>query len=127
MKPFETINVIPFIDIMLVLLAIVLTTASFITQGKIKIDLPNGDQSQTEVKLETIEIKVTPNGDLFYQDNPTTLSALDSTLEGLNLETPLLLKIDKQANFEGFIEILNLTKRYHLNNIAIATHESSSR
>ena len=36
MKKFDEINIIPFIDIMLVLLAIVLITASFISQGKIQ-------------------------------------------------------------------------------------------
>jgi biopolymer transport protein ExbD len=40
MKRFDQINMIPFIDIMLVLLAIVLTTASFISQGMIPLDLP---------------------------------------------------------------------------------------
>ena len=38
MKKFDEINIIPFIDIMLVLLAIVLVTASFISQGKIKVN-----------------------------------------------------------------------------------------
>ena len=41
MKKFDQINVIPFIDIMLVLLAIVLTSASFISQGKIPVTPPH--------------------------------------------------------------------------------------
>ena len=40
MKKFDQINVIPFIDIMLVLLAILLMTATFIAQGKIDVNLP---------------------------------------------------------------------------------------
>ncbi len=40
MKRFDQINVIPFIDIMLVLLAIVLTTATFISQGRLDINVP---------------------------------------------------------------------------------------
>lgn len=40
MKKFDQINVIPFIDIMLVLFAIVLTTASFISQGVISVNPP---------------------------------------------------------------------------------------
>ena len=39
MKKFDEINIIPFIDIMLVLLAIVLVTASFISQGKIQVNV----------------------------------------------------------------------------------------
>ena len=39
-KKFDSINVIPFIDIMLVLLVMVLTTATFIKQGVIPVNLP---------------------------------------------------------------------------------------
>ena len=39
-EKFDEINIIPFIDIMLVLLAIVLITASFISQGKIQVNVP---------------------------------------------------------------------------------------
>ena len=45
MKKFDEINIIPFIDIMLVLLAIVLITASFISQGKIQVNVPKASAS----------------------------------------------------------------------------------
>ncbi|MEE9104639.1 biopolymer transporter ExbD, partial [Helicobacter pylori] len=37
----DGLNIVPFIDIMLVLLAIVLSVSTFIAQGKIKVNLPN--------------------------------------------------------------------------------------
>lgn len=42
----EGLNVIPLIDIMLVLLAIVLSVSTFIAQGSIKIDLPNSESAE---------------------------------------------------------------------------------
>jgi len=47
-KRFDQINVIPFIDIMLVLLVMVLTTATFIKQGVIPVELPHAKGSQKE-------------------------------------------------------------------------------
>ena len=44
-EKFDEINIIPFIDIMLVLLAIVLVTASFISQGKIKVNVPKASST----------------------------------------------------------------------------------
>jgi len=44
MKKFDSINVIPFIDIMLVLLAIVLTTATFVANGQLDIALPSSSR-----------------------------------------------------------------------------------
>lgn len=49
---FDDINVVPFIDIMLVLLVIVLTTASFIQTGLIKLDLPTSSSKIEEKKNE---------------------------------------------------------------------------
>lgn len=40
MKRFDQINMIPFIDIMLVLMAVVMTTASFVEIGLIDVNLP---------------------------------------------------------------------------------------
>ena len=52
-KRFDSINVIPFIDIMLVLLVMVLTTATFIKQGVIPVALPTAKASTKEdVKKE---------------------------------------------------------------------------
>ncbi|OYV24794.1 MAG: energy transducer TonB, partial [Halothiobacillus sp. 20-54-6] len=53
MRRFDQINVIPFIDIMLVLLAIVLTTATFIAQGEISVNLPEAKSAQP-VSIEPV-------------------------------------------------------------------------
>ena len=124
MKRFETINVIPFIDIMLVLLAIVLTTATFIAQGKIKINLPVSSASDTSTAQTPVEIKVSESGAFFMHNKSITLEALDQELSKLTVATPLLLKVDKNAQFDLFITLLNLTERYQLKNIAIATQSS---
>ena len=42
----DGLNVVPFIDIMLVLLAIVLSISTFIAQGKIKVSLPNAKNAE---------------------------------------------------------------------------------
>lgn len=71
MKKFDEINIIPFIDILLVLLAIVLITASFISQGKIQVNVPKASKtvafkSDDLAKLLT----VTHDGKYFSMINP---------------------------------------------------------
>ena len=44
-RELDQINVIPLVDVMLVLLVIVLTTATFITTGQIPVDLPTAKQA----------------------------------------------------------------------------------
>lgn len=50
MKKVESMNVVPFIDIMLVLLVIVLTTASFVQTSKLPISIPQVDKDSTDSK-----------------------------------------------------------------------------
>lgn len=58
MKRFDQINVIPFIDIMLVLLAIVLTTATFVAQGRIPLQLPEAEHAAQPVNEKPMEISI---------------------------------------------------------------------
>ena len=56
-KEFDNINVIPFIDIMLVLLTIVLTTSTFIAPGAIPMELPQvSDQQAGTLRSISVEI-----------------------------------------------------------------------
>ncbi len=110
MKKFDTINVIPFIDIMLVLLAIVLATASFISQGKIEVNVP---QSQT--------ITITKDGAFFYQDKMITLAALDETLGKMTTERKITIKIDAQTDFQQFVHITDLLTKYSLKKVTVIT------
>ena len=62
MRPISTMNVIPFIDVMLVLLAVVLTTATFVAQGKIPVALPDAASADQLPVTQPIEITVSDDG-----------------------------------------------------------------
>ena len=66
LKKFDSINVVPFIDIMLVLLVIVLTTATFVAKGIIPVDLSEGKSSQKLTKNKELTITIKQNGDIFF-------------------------------------------------------------
>lgn len=70
-KKFDEINIIPFIDIMLVLLAIVLITASFISQGKIQVNVPKAS-STVAFKSDDLAklLTVTEQGEIFLMISP---------------------------------------------------------
>lgn len=76
-KPFETMNVIPFVDIMLVLLTIVLTTSSFIASGRIPVNLPRASKSVTEAD-KAVVIELSAAGGVYFNGRPATLESLGS-------------------------------------------------
>lgn len=62
-KPMAEINVVPYIDVMLVLLVIFMVTAPMLTQG-VKVDLPEttSDPIQADKDVESIVVSVDSNG-----------------------------------------------------------------
>lgn len=74
MKRFDQINMIPFIDIMLVLLAIVLTTATFVSQGLIEVNLPNAQQvSEAPGDKEPLKLRLMPKMSCFLLAKSSTM------------------------------------------------------
>ena len=69
-KEISYINAIPLVDIMLVLLAIVLTTATFITQGAIRVDLPQSASKDRVEEKENLVITITGEDRIFLDDRP---------------------------------------------------------
>ena len=121
MKPMSTMNVIPFIDIMLVLLAIVLTTATFVAQGKIPVTLPKASEAQPLQLHQPVELTVSDVGSLFIDGQEVTLDSLTQRLAQLHKDTPMLLRVDEKAHFQHFVAIIDLLKAAQLNNASIAT------
>ena len=124
MKPVCTINVIPFIDIMLVLLAIVLTTATFIAQGKLEIDLPEASGKEAPMKEERVELAIDRGEQLYYQEQPVDLKGLRARLGDLSPTTPIVLRVDTEVPFGRFVAVVDILKLEQLDRLTILTKEA---
>ena len=124
MKRFDQINVIPFIDIMLVLLAIVLTTASFIAQGIIPINLPVAESStKIESIEESVEIAVDKDGIIHLDSDVIHRHTLDQRLAMLDRNTRLVLRVDASAEFGAFVFVIDGLKKHGLERLSIVTRQ----
>lgn len=122
MKKFDEINIIPFIDIMLVLLAIVLITASFISQGKIQVNVPKASQtvafkSDDLAKLLTVNAE----GKIFFNDKPIERAELEKEIAGWDKDQKVTLKVDAESSFQNFVSITDLMAKNNIRNVAIVT------
>ena len=123
MKRFDQINVIPFIDIMLVLLAIVLTTASFIATGKLDIDLPEAQAPAMPSPEQVVELAINRDNQIFIDQQLVMLEALQPQLENLAKDTTIELKIDEAVPFGRFVVVMDILKRNQLENLSIITRQ----
>jgi biopolymer transport protein ExbD len=121
MKRMDTINVIPFIDIMLVLLAIVLTTATFLVEGRLDIRLPKATAAPKPDVTERVEIAIGRDGEYYLDAAPVEAEPLAQRLSALGPETAIVLRVDAQARFERFVAVVDLLKARGLERVSILT------
>lgn len=119
-KEFDYLNVIPLVDVMLVLLTIVLTTSSFIASGAIPLSLPKAAQSR-EAALKSLTIEIDPSSTIYFNAQPVSLSALSAQLQPLTRTTPVLIRADRTIPLQGFIEVLDLVKQIGFNKVSVQT------
>jgi len=124
MKPLSTMNVIPFIDVMLVLLAIVLTTAVFVAQGRIPVNLPVADSADPLQPETSVEIAVDADGVLHVDGRVQDLQAFAGLVDGLAPQTRLLLRVDEAVAFRHFVAVVDVLKAAGHRNIPIVTERA---
>ncbi|WQR71659.1 TonB system transport protein ExbD [Helicobacter pylori] len=119
----DGLNVVPFIDIMLVLLAIVLSISTFIAQGKIKVSLPNAKNAEKSQPNDqkVVVISVDDHDNIFVDDKPMNLEALSAVVKQTDPKTLIDLKSDKSSRFETFISIMDILKEHNHENFSIST------
>ncbi|GAA6948550.1 TonB system transport protein ExbD [Helicobacter pylori] len=119
----DGLNVVPFIDIMLVLLAIVLSISTFIVQGKIKVSLPNAKNAEKSQPNDqkVVVISVDEHDNIFVDDKPMNLEALSAVVKQTDPKTLIDLKSDKSSRFETFISIMDILKEHNHENFSIST------
>ena len=121
LKKYDSINVIPFIDVLLVLLAIVLLTSTFITKGIIPVSLPNSNNADNLKPDKEIVLVIQENGDLFIEDRPETLENIEQIILKSSKETPIHINTDKNSKFESFVQVLDMLKKHSYSNVSIVT------
>lgn len=77
-RPMAEINVVPYIDVMLVLLVIFMMTTPLLAQG-VKVDLPQAAAKQIQAKTQPIIVSVNAQGQYFLNIAAQPQAAIDQT------------------------------------------------
>ncbi|WP_394954733.1 TonB system transport protein ExbD [uncultured Helicobacter sp.] len=119
----DGLNVIPLIDVMLVLLAIVLSISTFIAQGQIKVELPSSNQQSAPNDSPTVLLSIDKEGNIFFDSASVDLPTLRDKIFALDNKTLLKLEIDKSSKFETFVQVADILKEKGHENVSIATSQ----
>ena len=116
-KPMSEINVVPYIDVMLVLLIVFMVTAPMLNQG-IEVDLPeaNNEPLNIDENLETLVVSITFDGEYFLSIGATGEERQSVTLDTVgmrvgqilsaNPDIQVLVEGDADANWSAMITLI---------------------
>ena len=126
MKKVDSLNLVPFIDVVLVLLVIILSTTSFISNDLINIDTPTIQDSNggTNLNNEDKVISIDKNGDLFFENKKVNLEEFKSLISALPKDTNIVINGDKDSNFNSFISVMEALQNLEYKNLFILVDEN---
>ena len=131
-KPIAEINVVPYIDVMLVLLIIFMVTAPLLTEG-VKIDLPQTDANQIDFNPESPEpfiLTVDEDGQLYIDDLAKTdeeVSIYAAALYRNKPTTDFLVRGDKDALYDHIIRAMVLLKDAGIETVSLVTEREQTK
>ncbi|MBS0394771.1 MAG: biopolymer transporter ExbD [Proteobacteria bacterium] len=114
------INVVPLVDVMLVLLIIFIITVPVATKA-VRVNLPVNFNQPTETKPENINISVDFAGQIYWNDNPTNLDKLAEMARAEAVKDPqpeVHIRADKRVTYNYVGDVLTTLQRNYLLKVA---------
>jgi biopolymer transport protein ExbD len=109
---------------MLVLLVMVLTTATFVKQGIIPVDLPEAKKaSKKQDNKKELTIYIKANGDMYIDKEKVQKEQLKIKLSSIPKTQTVVLRSDKNSTFQDFVTVMNVLKNIGHENLYIVTKE----
>jgi biopolymer transport protein TolR len=129
-KPMAEINVVPYIDVMLVLLVIFMVTAPLLTPG-VKVDLPQAAASAVDnPDRETLVVTVDRKGKLFLDEREIGSEALQAKVAAIlrvRPQTPVLIRGDRQAAYNDVVQTMVLLQAAGAPSVGLVTQPPGNR
>ncbi|GGY69680.1 biopolymer transporter ExbD [Cellvibrio zantedeschiae] len=112
-KDMSDINMTPLVDVMLVLLIIFIIAVPVITHS-VKVDLPRADNTLNDIKPETINLTVTADGKIHWNETDITEQELQSRLSAESTKQPqpeIHIRGDRKVAYEHVMKVMASVQR----------------
>ena len=117
------INMIPLIDVMLVLLVIFIITAPLMTHA-VKVNLPVAASQPNEVKPETINLSIKADGSVYWNANPVDAAAWQARMDAAAQQTPqpeIHIRADGDLAYRNVAQIMANAAQAGLSKLSFIT------
>ena len=126
------INLIPFIDVLLVILIFLMLTTTYGRLTQLDMQLPKADSGQQESKPNEIRVSVSSDGRYVVQKvaiNPSDVVALTTALSQAAKESPqalVVISADAQASHQSVIQVLEAAQKSGLQHLTFSAQSRTS-
>jgi biopolymer transport protein ExbD len=113
-KPLSEINIIPLVDVMLVLLVLFIITAPLLTPSAVNIDLPEVNSEVRPNHLHSVSVAIDKTGQLFWEEERIEEKELVLRLKKLSTQQPppeLHLRVDKMTPYQRLAKVMAEAQR----------------
>ena len=123
--PMAEINIIPLVDVVLVLLIIFMATTAFVKESGLKMELPTAKSTETRQDDQTdLSIALTSDGKVYLNAKASNLGEVERAMRqaaARSHATPVILKGDKDIAYWRIIEVMDMAKQAGLPKVALGT------
>ncbi|MBK9022072.1 MAG: biopolymer transporter ExbD [Sulfuritalea sp.] len=118
------INMVPLIDVMLVLLVIFIVTAPLLTHA-VKVDLPKASSAANLTRPDNVQLAIDGAGQVYWNGEVVAASLLDQKLRAaaaLSPQPELHLRAERSTPYEKVADVMSASARAGLTRIAFVTN-----
>jgi biopolymer transport protein ExbD len=127
--PMAEINMVPLIDVMLVLLVIFIITAPLLTHA-VKVDLPKASSAPNVTKPENIQIAIRADGQVYWNGQPIAPAEMAERMAAsskLEPQPEVHLRADRTTPYEKVAQVMSAAARAGLVRIGFVTEPAQSQ
>ena len=128
-EPLAEINMVPLIDVMLVLLIIFMVTAPLLTHA-VKVDLPKAASAPNVTQADNVRLANDASSQIFWNGNAVDLAQLAGRLKAaaaLQPQPELHIRAERTTPYEKVAQVMSESARQGLTHIGFVTDPSAAR
>lgn len=123
--PMAEINIIPLVDVVLVLLIIFMATTAFVKESGLKMQLPTAKSTEaSREQPKELTVALTRDGKVFLNAKQSDLKSVEAAMRAVVKTSPttsVIIKGDQNIEYKRVVTVMDLAKQSGLTKVSLGT------
>ena len=127
-EPIAEINVVPLVDVILVVLIIFMVTAPLVLKPTIDVNLPEASSGQQDQVTKSIEVVINGAGHIFLDGREISLDQLKESvqLQAQTKDASVILTADKEVTLNSLTVIIDIIKNSGIKKVGFSVQKKQA-